>query len=127
LRRDENVDAVPFVVATGPTLGDSHGLPMDPLEAIRRAQATRLVDEDGDEVELAPALPQADIESLVDEVGVPPSRELRALLERTAGIDGGPLDTIDFTGRSLSFGAPEIFPWDSRSRETASATSGLST
>jgi hypothetical protein len=102
---------------------------MDPLEAIRRAQATRLVDEDGDEVEveLAPALPQADIESLADEVGVPPSRELRALLERTAGIDGGPLDTIDFTGRSLSFGAPEIFPWDSRSRETASATSGLST
>ena len=44
---------------------------MDPLEAIRRAQATRLVDEDGDEVkfELAPALSPADIERLVGEVG----------------------------------------------------------
>jgi hypothetical protein len=28
----------------------------------------------------------------------------------TAGIDGGPLETIDFTGRSLSFGAPDTFP-----------------
>jgi hypothetical protein len=56
---------------------------MDPFEAIRRAQATRLVDEDGDEVEfgLAPALPQADIERLANEVGVPLPRELRALLE----------------------------------------------
>src|SRR4029453_6320871 len=35
---------------------------MDSLEAIRRAQATRLVSEDGDEVELelAPGLPRAD-------------------------------------------------------------------
>jgi hypothetical protein len=85
---------------------------MDPLEAIRRAQATRLVDEDGDEVEfeLAPAVPPGDIERLADEVGVPLSRELRALLEHTAGIEGGPLATIDFTGQSLSFGAPETFP-----------------
>jgi hypothetical protein len=38
---------------------------MDPLEAIGGAQATSLVDEDGDEVqfELAPALAPADIES----------------------------------------------------------------
>jgi cell wall assembly regulator SMI1 len=85
---------------------------MDPLEAIRRAQATRLVNEDGDEVELelAPAVPPADIERLADEVGVPLPRDLRALLEHTAGIEGGPLDTIDFTGQSLSFGAPETFP-----------------
>jgi cell wall assembly regulator SMI1 len=85
---------------------------MDPLEAIRRAQATRLVDEDGDEVEfeLAPSLPPADIERLADELGVPLSRELRALLERTAGIDDGPLESIDFTGQSLSFEAPEAFP-----------------
>jgi hypothetical protein len=85
---------------------------MDPLEAIRCAQATRLVDEDGDEVEfeLAPGLPPADIERLADELGVPLSRELRALLERTAGIDDGPLESIDFTGQSLSFEAPEAFP-----------------
>jgi hypothetical protein len=85
---------------------------MDPLEAIRRAQATRLVDEDGDEVELqlAPGLQAADIQRLADEVGVPLSRELRTILERTARIDGGPLETIDFTGRSFSFGAPDTFP-----------------
>jgi cell wall assembly regulator SMI1 len=85
---------------------------MDPLEAIGRAQATRLVGEDGKEVEfeLAPALPRADIERLAAELGVPLSRELRALLERTAGIDGGPLETIDFTGQSLSFGDPDTFP-----------------
>ncbi len=34
---------------------------MDSLEAISRAQDTRLVTEDGDEVELAPGLPPADI------------------------------------------------------------------
>jgi len=63
---------------------------MDPLEAIDVAQATKLVDEDGHEValELAPALQPAEIEHLADEVGVPLSRELRTLLERTAGIDG---------------------------------------
>jgi hypothetical protein len=76
---------------------------MSAFEAIKRAQATNLVDEDGDEVELEllPALPPADVESLADEIGVPLPRELRVLLERTSGIDGGPLDTIDFTGRSL--------------------------
>ncbi|MEN3311561.1 MAG: hypothetical protein V7645_890 [Actinomycetota bacterium] len=77
---------------------------MDPLEAIGGAQATSLVDEDGDEVqfELAPALAPADIERLAEEVGVPLSRELFALLEHTTGIDGGPLPTIDFTGLRMN-------------------------
>jgi len=85
---------------------------MDPLEAIRHAQATRLVTKKGHEVELelAPALRPADIESLADEVGAPLSRELRTLLGLTSAIDGGPLETIDFTGRSLSIGAEEMFP-----------------
>jgi hypothetical protein len=84
---------------------------MDPLEAIERARATRLVDEDGGDVELtlAPPLLPVEIERLADDVGAPLSRELRALLEHTAGIDGGPLDTIDFTGRSLSVES-EAFP-----------------
>jgi len=85
---------------------------VDPLEAIRDAQAARLVDEDGAEVELqlAPALATTEIDELAAEVGVPLSGELRTLLGSTAGIDGGPLETIDFTGRSLSVGAPETFP-----------------
>ncbi|HEX4525965.1 MAG TPA: SMI1/KNR4 family protein, partial [Gaiellaceae bacterium] len=86
---------------------------MDPLEAIKRAQATRLVRKDGKEVELelAPALEAAEIERVAAEAGVPLPRELRILLEQTAGIDGGPLQAIDFTGRSFSFGAPETLLW----------------
>jgi hypothetical protein len=78
---------------------------MDPAEEIRLAEATELVDEDGDEValELAPALSRAKIESLQAEIGVPLPRELRALLEHTAGIDGSALETIEFTGRRLAF------------------------
>ncbi len=85
---------------------------MNPLDAIGRAQDTRLVDKGGDvvEFELAPALRSADIDGLADELGVPLTGELRALLGYTAGIDGGPLPTIDFTGRSLSFGDPDAFP-----------------
>ncbi len=85
---------------------------MDPVDVIQRAQATRLMNEDGDAVEfgLAPALSAAEIERLAAEVGVPLPRDLRGLLERTAGIVGGPLETIDFTGRSFSVGTEEMFP-----------------
>jgi hypothetical protein len=85
---------------------------MNPLDAIGRAQDTRLVDKGGDvvEFELAPGFPSADIDGLADELGVPLSGELRALLGHTAGIDNGPLHAIDFTGRSLSFGDPDAFP-----------------
>src|SRR5437899_160463 len=67
---------------------DSSGQSMDPLEAISRAQATNLVRKNGNEVELelAPALQPTDIERVADEAGAPLSRELRMLLERTAGI-----------------------------------------
>jgi cell wall assembly regulator SMI1 len=84
---------------------------MDPVKAIRHAQSTALVDEDGDEVVLAlgPGLAAAEIETLRAELGVPLPHELRALLEHTARIDGA-LETIDFTGRALSFGGDELFP-----------------
>jgi hypothetical protein len=55
-------------------------------------------------------LPPAEIELLADEVGAPLSRELRTLLAYTAAIEGGPLEAIDFTGRSMSIGAEEMFP-----------------
>jgi cell wall assembly regulator SMI1 len=84
---------------------------MDPIEAIRRAQATALVDEDGNEVvlEVAPGLTEREIDELQAEVGVPLPRELRMLLGHTTGIDGA-LETIDFTGRSHSLGAEDVFP-----------------
>jgi cell wall assembly regulator SMI1 len=85
---------------------------MDPVEAIGRAQAARLVDEDGGEVELevAPGLSPAEIERLGAEVGVPLPRELRELLAYTAGIEGTALEGIDFTGRSLSYEDQDVFP-----------------
>jgi hypothetical protein len=85
---------------------------MDPVEAIRRAQAAKLVDEDGDEValELAPGLSPAEIEGLGVELAVPLPRELRELLAYTAGIEGTALDAVDFTGRSLSYEDKEVFP-----------------
>jgi hypothetical protein len=84
----------------------------DPVDAIESAQAAELIDEDGDEVvlELSPPLPQAEIARLEEEVGMPVPRELRALLEQTAGIEGSALESIDFTGRTLDFGLEDVFP-----------------
>lgn len=84
---------------------------MDPLDAIRAAQSTRLVDEDGNEVELElePGLSEDEIEDVAAEVGAPLPEDLRGLLRHTAGFAGEPLD-MDFTGRSLSYGDEDIFP-----------------
>jgi len=84
---------------------------MDPMEEIRVAQASRLVDEDGHGVtlEVAPGLTSDEIDEVAAEVGAPLPRELRVLLEQTAGISGT-LETIDFSGRSLDFGLEEVLP-----------------
>src|SRR3954469_17971695 len=36
--------------------------------------------------------------------------DLRALLERAGGIDGGPLETIDFTGATFDVEIRDLFP-----------------
>ena len=84
---------------------------VDPIEAIRRAQAAELVDEDGHEVELElhPGLAPEEIAAVEAEAGEPLPRELRTLLAYTAGLDGA-LETVDFTGRTLSFEDRDIFP-----------------
>ncbi len=81
------------------------------MEEIELALATPLVTEKGKPVVLTPAPPvsQAEIDELAAEAGVPLPRELRSLLLHTAGIDGA-LETIDFTGRSLSYEQLEVFP-----------------
>ena len=84
---------------------------MDPVEVITAAEATTLVDEDGDVVvlDLAPSVSDAEIEAFQAEVRVPLPRELRAVLAHTTGIDG-PFESIDFTGRTMSFEQEDIFP-----------------
>jgi cell wall assembly regulator SMI1 len=61
-------------------------------------------------VELEPPLPPAAIDALADELGVALPSELRQVLELTAGVDGASFDTLDFSGRSLSFGGDFLFP-----------------
>jgi cell wall assembly regulator SMI1 len=76
---------------------------LDPVEAIRQAQA-------GAQLELEPPLSQGEIDDLRAGVGAPLPRELRAVLEHTAGIDGTELDAIDFTGRDMQFEDRDVFP-----------------
>jgi len=85
---------------------------MDPVEAIRRAQGAELVDEDGDAVvlTLAPGLSATELEQLQAEIGAPLPRDLRAVLEHTAGIDDTALDGVDFTGRDMSYEDRDLFP-----------------
>ena len=84
---------------------------MDPIEEIARAQQARLVDEDGAVVTLAlePGLDAAEIAAIEAGAGCALPRELRALLQHTAGIDGV-LDQVDFTGRSLDVELEDMFP-----------------
>jgi hypothetical protein len=84
---------------------------VDPVVEIEGALSRKLVDEDGNDVtlDLRPALSPVEIDDLQAEIGVPLPVDLRSLLEMTTGFDG-PLETIDFTGRSLSFEDRDIFP-----------------
>ena len=81
------------------------------VDALERARAAELVDERGKPVTLrfAPPLPAAEIDALARELDAPLPHELRAVLEYTSGIDG-PLETIDFTGRTLDVEVRELFP-----------------
>jgi hypothetical protein len=81
------------------------------VDEIKAAQATQLVDEDGDPVELdlASGLEDDEIDALATERGVAPPRELRETLAYTAAIDGV-LAGIDFTGQRGGGEAEEVFP-----------------
>ena len=75
---------------------------MDPVAEIESARLADLVT-------IEPGLSPSEIESMENELGAPVPRELRAVLEHTTAISGA-LDQIDFSGRTLSFEADELFP-----------------
>ena len=77
---------------------------MDAVEVIERACAER------PELRLRPTPPRDEVDALETELGVPLPGDLRALLERAGGIDGGALGTIDFTGASFDVEISDIFP-----------------
>ena len=83
----------------------------DAVEELRDALARGLVDESGRAVaiELEPGLGSEEIDALAEELGAPLPGELRRLLEHAAGVRGA-LETIDFSGRRLSFGGEDMFP-----------------
>jgi hypothetical protein len=74
---------------------------MDPIEAIRDAQALG--------IELAPPLSTAGIDSLEAELAHPLPSDLRRALGLTAAVAGAPLE-LDFTGRTMDVEAGELFP-----------------
>jgi hypothetical protein len=88
------------------------------VEETRRAQASA-------DLELQPGLTEAEVEELAAALGAPLPTELRGVLVTPSG-SAAPFER-DFTGRSLSFGDEESSWRASRSRATASATTGCST
>lgn len=84
---------------------------MTAVQEIQNAQATELLNEDGESValELSSGLSDVDVKALEDRVGLPLPEELRMLLGFCSGIEGV-LDQVDFTGATLAFEMAEIFP-----------------
>jgi hypothetical protein len=82
------------------------------VNVIHAALSEELFDADGDplELELLPGLTEAEIDALQADVGQALPQEMRAVLRLCSGIEGGPLDGIDFTGRGMAFAHEEVFP-----------------
>jgi hypothetical protein len=82
-----------------------------PIEIIRQAQATTLVDEDGGAVRLGllPPLSAAQIETFAARLPCPLPADIRQLLAFCRGFTGT-LDIVDFTGEDCSFEQEEVFP-----------------
>src|SRR3954471_21505493 len=77
---------------------------MDAVGVMERAGAEH------PELRLRPAPPRDEVEALEAELGVRLPDDLRALLERAGGIDGGPLETIDFNGATFDVEIRDLFP-----------------
>jgi SMI1 / KNR4 family (SUKH-1) len=90
---------------------DDHGVAATPTSLIRQAQATTLVNEDGESLalELLPPLSPAEIDTFAARLPCPLPAEIRELLALCRGFNG-PLDVVDFTGEQCSFESEDIFP-----------------
>jgi len=85
-----------------------------PLEIIRRAQGSRVVDEDGRSVtlELLPPLSAEEFAHLEAMIPCRLPAEVRELLSFSRGFANGPWEGADFSGltHEESFGMEEVFP-----------------
>jgi len=83
-----------------------------PTEIIQQAQATALVDEDGEavELELLPPLSAVQIDAFARQLPCNLPEEIRELLAFCRGFNGSVADIVDFTGEDCSFEQQEVFP-----------------
>ena len=84
---------------------------MTPTEIIRHAQATTLIDEDGEPVrlELFPPLSESQIDAFAARLPCPLPDDVRQLLAFCRGFTGT-VDIVDFTGEDCSFEQEDVFP-----------------
>ena len=84
---------------------------LTPIEIIETARAQEWIDEDGHKIEvtLRPPLTDADLDAFARQLPCPIPEHIRDLLKYCTGFEGT-LDQLDFTGRSLQFQQPELFP-----------------
>jgi hypothetical protein len=82
-----------------------------PLGIIRRAQASTLIDEDGNFVTLAllPGLSRAELQDFDRRVPCRVPEEITELLDACGGVEGV-IDQVDFVGRLPTFEFEEAFP-----------------
>jgi hypothetical protein len=81
-------------------------------QIVRDAQSLSLRDEDGDPVtlKLLSALTPEEMHQFERGLPCPVPNEVRDLLRLCRGVNGLAFGVLDFTGASLSFGHPEVFP-----------------
>jgi len=86
---------------------------MSAVDVLREAAGMRLVDEDGnvETLTLLPGLTEEELKGV--EAGLPCAlpAEAREVLTFCRGFEGGPLESVDFSGQQLAgFGLEEVFP-----------------
>jgi len=87
-------------------------MPASLVDIIKTAQASSLIDEDGDEIalELMSPLSTEEIDDFAATLPCPLPDEVRQLLSYTRGFEAVVADIVDFTGESCLFGQEELFP-----------------
>lgn len=84
---------------------------MSPLELVRQAAGSRLVNEDGEveHLRLLPPLDAKELAALEARIPCPLPTEARELLAYSRGFENGPVESVDFSGLT-EFGMEEVFP-----------------
>ncbi len=85
---------------------------MSLVDIIKNAEATMLVDEDGEEIpfDLLPPLSREEIDDFGNTLPCALPKEVRDLLSYCRGFEGVVVDMVDFAGQDMAFAEETIFP-----------------